>query len=340
MLNITDTSRLSSTLVNIQGYMTLYGMPLVLFFGASGNMINCGVFLQKNLRSNSCSIYFIASSISHTILLIWAMSTNMYSVTNKDPLAYSTIYCKIRPYLISSLFMISRTYIVLACADRYALCSPDVRIRAFSRSQNAFRLIPLVILIWIFLPIHIAIFNTIEGNQCIMPGIYRILYAVYAIICAGILPPFSMVTFGLLAYRNLRYMRRRIQPANSDQRRQTRIKRTDFQIMKMLSVEVMIYCASTLPFPINTVYAAATVNVIKSKDRAAVDAFLSFLAGSILQYMNASTAMYSNLITSAAFRNELKKFFKNCLKLHRVLSNAASTREHRIVPADGTPLND
>ncbi|CAF0988941.1 unnamed protein product [Adineta ricciae] len=274
------------------------------------------------------------------MLLVWAMSTNLCSVTNRDPLAYSTVYCKVRPYLISSLFMISRTNIVLACADRHALCSPDVRIRAFSRSQNAFRLIPLVILIWICLPIHIAIFNTIEGNQCIVPGVYRILYAVYAIICASILPPFSMAIFGLLAYRNLRYMQRRIQPTNSDQRRQTRIKRTDYKIMKMLSVEVMIYCASILPFPINTVYAAVTVNVIKSKDRAAVDDFLSFLAGSVLQYMNTSTAMYSNLITSAAFRKELKKFFKNRLKLHRVLNNAASTKEHQIVPEDGTPLNN
>lgn len=108
----------------------------------------------------------------------------------------------------------------------------------------------------------------------------------------------------------------------------------------MLFVEVIIYCASTLPFPINTVYAAVTMNVIKSKDRAAVDNFLSFLAGSILQYVNASTAMYSNLVTSAAFRNELDKFFKNCLRLGHVLNNAASVREHRIVPADGMPLNE
>lgn len=233
MSNITDTSRLSSTLVSIQQYMTLYGMPLILFFGTSGNLINCGVFLQKNLRSNSCSIYLIASSISHTILLVWAMSTNLYSLVNRDPLTYSMAYCKIRPYLISSLFMISRTYIVLACADRSALCSPHVRIRAFSRTQNAFRLIPIVILIWIFLPIHIAIFNTIEANQCIMPGVYRILYAVYATICAGILPPLSMVIFGLLAYRNLRHMRQRIEPVNNGQQRRTRIKRIDYQIMKV-----------------------------------------------------------------------------------------------------------
>ncbi|UJR20133.1 hypothetical protein I4U23_023265 [Adineta vaga] len=315
-------------------------MPLLLIFGTGGNMINCGVFLQKNLRSNSCSIYIIASSISHTILLIWAMSTNLYSFRNKDPLTYLITYCKIRPYLISFLFMISRTYIVMACIDRYALCSPYVHIRAFSRIQIAFRLIPIVILVWLFLPIHLLIFNTIEQDRCIMPGLYSILYAVYVVLCGGILPPFSMITFGLLAYRNLHLMRQRILPVNADERRQIRIKRIDYQIMKMLFVEVVIYCVSTLPFSISTVYAAVTVNVIKSTEQAAVDNFLAFLAGSVLQYVNASTAMYSNLLTSAAFRHELEKLIKHCIRLDCKVNNAKYNRPNRLVPVNEVYINN
>lgn len=81
----------------------------------------------------------------------------------------------------------------------------------------------------------------------------------------------------------------------------------------MLFVEVIIYCTSTLPFPINTAYAAFTTNMSKSKDHMAIDTFLSFLAGSILQYINASTVMYSNLATSTAFRGELNKLIMNLL---------------------------
>lgn len=82
----------------------------------------------------------------------------------------------------------------------------------------------------------------------------------------------------------------------------------------MLFVEVAVYCLSTFPFPITTVYGAVVVNVVKSKERAAIESFCSFLAGSILQYINASTAMYSNLITSVAFRDELKKVLMYCVK--------------------------
>lgn len=238
MSNITDPSTLPSILSNIQRQITLYGMPLILLFGCGGNLINIGVFLQRTLRFNSCSIYLIASSISHTILLILVMSTNLYSLGNIDPLTYSLAYCKIRPYLISCLFMISRTYIVLACADRYALCSPRAGIRAFSRRQIAFRFIPVVLVIWFILPIHIAIFNTIVANRCIMPGLYNILYAVYAVICAGILPPSLMISFGLLALYNLHLMRQRVAPTTTGAAPRVILKRVDYQIMK---VSLLLY---------------------------------------------------------------------------------------------------
>ena len=249
MSNITSSSTLPSILGNIQKQITLYGMPLILFFGIGGNMINCAVFLQKSLRSNSCSIYLIASSIAHTMLLIWAMSTNLYSLYNIDPATYSLAYCKIRPYLISSLFMISRTYIVLACVDRYTLCSRHAHIRAFSRCQVAFRLIPIVIVMWIIIPIYILIFNTIDTNRCIMPGFYRIFYAVYAAVCSGILPPSLMITFGLLVRRNLHLMRKRITPAGIAGNRRATIKKVDYQIMKVRLVFFLIQS-----FDINNIY--------------------------------------------------------------------------------------
>ena len=83
----------------------------------------------------------------------------------------------------------------------------------------------------------------------------------------------------------------------------------------MLFVEVIIYCTSTFPFPINTAYAAITANMSKSKEQMAIDSFLAFLAGSILQYINASTVMYSNLATSTAFRAELKNLIMDLLAM-------------------------
>ena len=231
--NSSESTILPITLTNIQRQMMIFGMPLLLCFGVGGNLMNCAVFLRKKLRSNSCSIYLISSSVSHTILLIWAMSTNLYTLNYLDPLTYSVTYCRMRAYLISSLFMISRSYIVLACVDRYALCSTDVRVRNFCRCRVAIRLVPVVVGIWLVIPCHLLIFNTVEKNRCIMPGLYNILYAVYAVICAGILPPTSMLIFGLLARRNLRLMKRRIAPVNSSGEPQVRFRKVDHQIMKV-----------------------------------------------------------------------------------------------------------
>ncbi|CAF1270024.1 unnamed protein product [Adineta steineri] len=290
-------------------------MPLILFFGVGGNLINCAVFLQKTLRSSSYSVYLIASTVTHTILLILAMSTNLYSFGHTNPNTYSIAYCKLRNYFISSLFNMSRTYIVLASVDRYAICSPYANIRAFSRRQIALKLIPIVIGMWIFIPSHNVILSTIQNNQCIMPGLYKVLYAGYAVICAAIFLPSFTITFGLLARRNLRLMRRRIVPAGTIEGSRTFINKVDYQIMKMLFVDVTIYCITIFPFPITTVYGVITMNTIKSTDRAAIDNFLSLLAGSILQYLNVSSAMYSNFITSVAFREELKKLTMHCIRV-------------------------
>jgi hypothetical protein len=233
MPNLTDSSTLSASLSDIQKRITLYGMPFMLLFGSGGNLINCAIFLQKNLRSNSCSIYLITSSLAHTLVLTWGMTTSLYALNNQDPLTYSIGFCKIRLYFVSSLFMISRSCVVLACIDRYALCSANASIRKFCRRQLAFQLIASIILIWFLLPIHIIIFSHIEVNHCIMPGIYSLLYGIYTVICAGVLPPSFMITFSLLAYFNLRKMHERIAPISIGNSPARRLKKTDYQIMQV-----------------------------------------------------------------------------------------------------------
>jgi hypothetical protein len=95
-----------------------------------------------------------------------------------------------------------------------------------------------------------------------------------------------------------------------------------------------------LPFPIDTAYGAITRNVIKSKEQIAIDNFLTFLAGSILQYVNASTIMYSNLATSVAFRGELKKLIMYCIRFDYILNNNVHNRTNRPALAVGIHIND
>ena len=100
----------------------------------------------------------------------------------------------------------------------------------------------------------------------------------------------------------------------------------------MLFVEVAIYCISTFPFPITTIYGVITGNMSKSKDQQAIDIMLTFLAGSILQYINAATAMYSNLITSVVFRHELKKMVMHYIHRHHIPEDNIAIRPTVAIP--------
>lgn len=107
----------------------------------------------------------------------------------------------------------------------------------------------------------------------------------------------------------------------------------------MLFVEVTIYCISTLPFPINTFYQAITTDIVKNKDRIAIENFSTFLAGSILQYVNASTALYSNLITSVAFQHETKRFLMYCIRLEWIWKIVSLIRPAPIIEIRATGIN-
>ncbi|CAF1311873.1 unnamed protein product [Didymodactylos carnosus] len=285
-----------------------------LILGVVGNLFNISIFLQKSLRSNSCSMYLITSSITNVFVLNFGIIPSLYTLDHVNPSNYSLVYCKLRLYLIHGPLMISRWCIVLACIDRWALCSSHTKVREFSRSVVAGRLIPIIVSLWLIIPLHIPIFNTIDSKQrCIMPGVYSLIYSLYALIVSGTIPPILMVLFSILTFSNLREIRKRVQPVGGGT--QIKIKQRDIQLMVMLSAEVFVYIFSTVLYPINVFYTALTVNDSKTPLRTTIESFITFLAGSFLIYINSAAAFYVYLLTSKQFRQELKNILViYCLK--------------------------
>ncbi|CAF0905549.1 unnamed protein product [Didymodactylos carnosus] len=308
-----------SILAAAQVQMTWFQI-VFLVMGDIGNILNCMIFLQKSLRHNNCCQYFLACSITNLIILNTGIPTNIFSLTNTNPATYSLVYCKVRMYIIHSLLMVSRFYIVLACADRYALCSPNPRIRDFTRPKVARVLIPLTLFVFFLMPIHLPILMTIQQSKCIMPGLYNLLWSIYIMLLAGLFPLISMAVFGLLACRNIRYLRRRIQPSGVSQR--IRIKNRDYQLMKMLFVEVIIYILTTLMYPSYAFYSALTLNASKGTQRIANEAFVSFLSGSFLLYINNCSTFYIYVFTSTTFRKELRSIAVNYILKYLLKENS------------------
>lgn len=176
-----------------------------------------------------------------------------------------------------------------------------------------------------------------------MPGLYPYFFAAYAIIVAAIIPPSMMITFSVLAAKNIRQIRQRVQPLSSGQNNTTnvktaangntnaRLKKQDYQLMKLLWVDVTIYCISAIPSPIYYIYAAITLTSTKTAEQTAWQNFFNYLAYQFLLYIAASTSLYTNLIVSKAVRDEFQSFFKRYIfkQGEPTIDSSSNNRNHQ-----------
>jgi hypothetical protein len=301
--NITAISSLFYSLVSVERNLT-WLMMIFLIFGNIGNLCNCLVFLQKSLRSNPCSRYLLVSSIINVIVLTYAIPTGIYGIEQTDPVTYSLIYCKLRLYIYHTLLMISRYLIILACLDRACLSSRKVSVRNFSQIRIA-RLLSLIIIpFWFIAAMHLPLISTIVSGYCIMPGIYSLIYGIYALIFAGLIPPVLMSIFSLMTLRNLHSIHTRVHPTQNPNYRSMRQR--DFHLTRMLMGQVIVYVLTTTPYPINAFYSAVTISVNKDINRQMIESFIYFITGTFLLFINPSISFYIYITTSKAFRTELK----------------------------------
>lgn len=144
----------------VQSILSGYVLPICYLFGLIGCSFNIIIFLQKALRLNACSIYMLAINIINFIEIIYAfgrVSIISYLPISSRPTS-SVVYCRISSYIQHYLLNSVRTYTVLACIDRFALCSTSARMRKLSSISMARKLIIIATIVWLFIPIHMLIF--------------------------------------------------------------------------------------------------------------------------------------------------------------------------------------
>ncbi|UJR34119.1 hypothetical protein I4U23_021526 [Adineta vaga] len=271
-----SSSQADPTLALVTHLLTYYGYSIMLIFGNIGNLLNILLFLQKKLRKTSCNNYFVVSAFTNIIALNVGISSIIHAEI--EPRDLTDIYCKIEGYIMNVCLQISRYLIVVACFDRYALCSTNASLRKFSRVSVARRyVIPLIILLWLVVPIHVPIFITVVKDTCAFVDTGAYYNSIYGLILIGILPPGLMFIFSLLIFRNLklRQQRRQIHPLVQTHSlptvdEQQRLKIKDQQVFAMLLVQVFAYVASSTPYTITVLYVvldtltANRKNILKS----------------------------------------------------------------------------
>ena len=193
------------TLAQVQEAMSLYGLSTFLILGTIGNLLLICILIQRTHRRNSCSLYLLSATVVNLILILCILPLAIYSADHVDPQNVSLLWCKIRSYLFNALLMLYRWYKMAACIDRAAMCSRRPWIRALSEARTARRTISVITIVWLLIPIHLAVYFRIESNRCVPEsGLYAKLFSAYSIIVSGWSPPITMICFGLIAYRNLR----------------------------------------------------------------------------------------------------------------------------------------
>ncbi len=257
------------------------------------------------------------------IIIISLLYTETY------PQVKTLLYCKIRNYLMSVSLQISRYLILIACFDRYALCSTNAYLRKFSHIHIARRyVIPAIILIWLIVPLHVPIFESIEGNTCVLIGIAGVYNSIYGIIFIGVIPPVLMLIFSLLIFRNLklRQRRRQIVPTVNVNRQ---MQAKDQQVLAMLLVQVFAYVISTTPYTIISFYLVLKKesDMIESMNVKSTTTFILFITD-MLRSVCPFTSFYLFILVSRLYRKEMKSVIYYIYQKYNLLWGRNTERQN------------
>jgi hypothetical protein len=156
--------------------------------------------------------------------------------------------------------------------------------------------------------------NTLLNGQCVMTGVYSLIFAIYQMFIAGVMPPVVMIIFSCLAYSNLKqatFVR--------DDRQDRRKKQQQRQLVRMVTVQITVYIISAELVPITTLYRQLTASVTgKSADQRAIESFVIFLASNFLLYLNTWAAFFIYFVTSNNFRLAFIRLFHKTYRIQPV----------------------
>lgn len=260
------------------------------------------------------SIYldFLFSAVTNLISINFGIIPVLYMEVKR--LEETVVYCKIQSYVLDVALQISRYMILMACFDRYALCSANASIRKFCSVRIARRyVVPLITFIWLLIPLHIPIFITFQDAICAYPDSMAQYDSIYGIVMGGIIPPSLMFISSLFIFHNLKLRQKRrqvhpfivgdsIQSVNENQR--SRIK--DKQVLAMLLVQVFAYVISSTPYTIALLYVVLirkTFTTIPAEEESII-AFILFIT-MMLRFVCPFISFYLFLFVSPLYRREM-----------------------------------
>jgi hypothetical protein len=252
---------------------------------------------------------FMVASIAMAIYLGHSISTTLYAINHPDPNLTIVAYCKIRFYLNQWCSMTYRWCLSMACIDRYALSSTNIRLRNFSKVNIARGVAAGIVIIWLLIPIYTLVYYNLRSGSCgiLYDDGVALFHSLFTTITGAFLPMTIMITCAVLIHRNLvlKRERRQLNVRQSTQERdesQNLQRKRDRQVLVMLLTQAIFYVIVTAPLMVFYVYQAASFFIKNtSADSLAVNRFLQFVS-ILIQMIFPVSSFYLYSMVSHTFR--------------------------------------
>jgi hypothetical protein len=299
--------------------LTRIVLIIQIVLGTFGNIINILIFTRRSLRTNPCSIYFLASSINNIFAIYVVTLTRLLSSGwNIDPSNTNPILCKLRIFFVYISLTLIQWYVVLASIDRYLSSCQSAHRRQMSSVSTARKAIALITLVIVLAHFHTLVWWTADyiGSETycnIFTLAYEIAFQVFFLVITCIVPPMIMAVFGALTVFNVKKLGRQVAPQNNDARND-RLRSKDRQLIVMLIIQVFVTIFCTLPFSVANIVSVVTEYAVPLSDYdSAIFTFFVAIAR-ILLYFNPVAGFYIYTLAGRTFRNEMKAMFIEAMK--------------------------
>lgn len=294
----------SATLAYIQGQLSLHGNTVLMVIGNIGNAFIIIIFGQQ--RKTACSIYLTSSAVVNSLFLTINFCFTRFSFDYSVETLGAITYCKVSAYVLNILGQVAKTLLVFACIDRFLITCERASFREFSTIKRAKYVIFFAFIFWSLLTLHVPIMRSIVNGRCYASGIYS---TIFALIFVGVFPLLTTAIFGYLAFRNMRKMKRRVQPtAQNKTNPNNTFQRRDRDLLVIVIGEVVSYVLATTLYPLILLETVISQSVLsqKSVQYSQVETFILSISYFLL-FSNSAVPFYTYFISSKSFRRDVRK---------------------------------
>ena len=294
-----------------------YAGTFVVIFGLIGNILSMIVFTRKRLRFRSCSMYFLALSVSDICVLVGYTFESLLFHAYGIQLLSKSISCKLIIFSIYASTDVSNYFLTLAAIDRCVLISNQATHHRFCQRSVAKYLIIFVICFFCLINGHVLYGFRVDQNGSCLPSstpyveFYFNYYDSYIDIVKTVLIPFLLI-FGCNIFIVYHLSRKRFslkRNSSTTGRNRRRRQEKERQLTGFLLFTSILFIIFSLPSEINDFLRTKLTDQFQRKYTCQLWTLTSILI--LLHQLNHASHFYVYTLTGPIFRREFRNLFRS-----------------------------